>query len=159
MEFCLFQGGFSDEDETPQQGGAASGVNKTNDATSLFDFNELDGNRIGGSGRERKARRRQDGDAIQTGCRSITCLDSSNKSINFSLPPFFWPPLLPPVRPPARPPQVQAHTRSGIFSASAYLRDGACNSLSARPALLGLFYFNPDEKDEEMIKSEGVGGE
>lgn len=114
---------------------------------------------IGGSGRERKARRRQDGDAIQTGCRCITCLDSSNKSINFSPPPpFFWPPLLPPVRPPARPPQVQAHTRSGIFSASAYLQDGACNSLSARPALLGLFYFNPDEKDEEMIKSEGVGG-
>lgn len=112
---------------------------------------------IGGSGRERKARRRQDEDAIQTGCRCITCLDSSNKSINFSPPPLFLA-TASPDRPSARPPQVQAHTRSGIFSASAYLQDGACNSLSARPALLGLFYFNPDEKDEEMIKSEGVGG-
>lgn len=68
-------------------------------------------------------------------------------------------PARPSVRQSARPPQIQAHRRSGIFSASADLRDGACNSLSARPALLGLFYFNPDEKDEDMIKGEGVGVE
>lgn len=36
-----------------------------------------------------------------------------------------------PPFPSCPPPQVQAHTRSGIFSASPYLWDGACNSLSA----------------------------